>query len=109
MAAASERARKAFFAQEERFRRGLAPGEHLLIKAGFKAADQTEFMWVEVTKWKKDAIEGILSSDPYYVKKLRAGMRVTVALADVYDYILYKPDGSEEGNETGKVLMSRGG
>lgn len=107
MTAARERARAAFFAQEKRFRAGLGVGEALLVKAPFTAGDQTEYMWVEVVAWGPQHIEGRLSSDPFYVKSLRAGARVKVSLAEVYDYILYKPGGVEEGNETGKVLDRR--
>jgi uncharacterized protein YegJ (DUF2314 family) len=104
LALARERARKAFFAQEAYFRHGLPLKEHLLVKAPFSEGGQTEYMWVEVTTWHEKEVEGILTNDPYYVKRLHDGSRVTVALGDVYDYIFYKADGTEEGNETGKVL-----
>lgn len=104
MAAARSRARAAFFAQEARFRAGLAFKEHLLVKAPFVSGDQTEYMWVEIVKWGARSVEGTLSSDPYYVKDLHAGSRVTVAFDDIYDYILYHSDGTQEGNESGKVL-----
>lgn len=107
MTAARTRARKAFFAQETHFRGGLEFKEHLLVKAPFVQGDQTEYMWVEVVKWGAKEVEGILTSDPFYVKKLHAGSRVTVPLEDIYDYILYHPDGTEEGNESGKVLELR--
>ena len=107
MAAARARARKAFFAQEDRFRAGLDFKEHLIVKAPFVAGVQTEYMWVEVVKWGEKILEGVLTSDPYYVKNIRAGSRVTVRLDDIYDYILYKPDGTQEGNETGRLLELR--
>jgi uncharacterized protein YegJ (DUF2314 family) len=66
-------------------------------------------MWVEVTKWHEKEIEGLLASDPHYVKSLRAGSRVRVKLADIYDYIFRKADGTLEGNETGKILERRSG
>ena len=107
LAAARTRARKAFFAQEARFRAGLAFKEHLLVKAPFVQSDQTEYMWVEVTSWGVHNMEGLLTSDPYYVKDLHAGSRVMVPLDEVYDYIFYHADGTEEGNETGKILEQR--
>ena len=108
MAAASERARKAFFSFETVFQKGLAPNERLMIKAPFPYGENKEYMWVEVLAWKKDSIEGVLANDPFYVKRLKAGSRVTIPLADVYDYIHYRPDGTVEGNETGKILEKRG-
>ena len=107
MAAASARARKAFFELETAFRKGLAPNEHLMIKAPFPYGENKEYMWVEVVAWKKDSIEGVLANDPFYVKRLKAGSRVTIPLTDVYDYIHYRPDGTGEGNETGKILEKR--
>jgi uncharacterized protein YegJ (DUF2314 family) len=64
-------------------------------------------MWVEVVKWGAKDLDGILANDPFYVKKLHDGSRVTVRLDDIYDYLLHKPDGTEEGNESGKVLERR--
>lgn len=104
MAAARIRARAAFFAQEARFRAGLQSMEHLLVKGPFRQDDETEFMWVEIVKWGPKEVEGLLTSDPRYVKRLHPGSRVTVRLDDIFDYILYKPDGTQEGNESGKVL-----
>ena len=102
--AASEKARAAFFAKSDRFRKGFEPNERLVVKTAFKIGDQVEYMWVEVVGWKPAAIEGILMNDSHFDEKLREGRRVSVDLMDVYDYIHYKPDGTHDGNETGKVL-----
>ncbi|MCX6953087.1 MAG: DUF2314 domain-containing protein [Verrucomicrobia bacterium] len=107
MAAARTRAREKFFAQEARFRTGLAFNEHLLVKGAFRQDDHTEYMWVEVSKWGPKHVEGLLTSDPYYIKTLHSGSKVTVPFDEIFDYILYKPDGTEEGNESGKILQAR--
>lgn len=107
MAAAREKARSAFFAREALFRAGLPFGEHLLVKGPFTSDGQTEYMWVEITKWGPDYIEGILANDPFYVKTLHSGSRVRVTFADIYDYIWRHADGTQEGNESGKVLEKR--
>lgn len=104
LAEASARARESLFAREAFFRAGLPFKEHLLVKAPFQEGEHTEYMWVEVVKWREAAVEGVLTSDPYYVKKIHPGSKVTVPFADIYDYIYYKADGSREGNETGKIL-----
>ncbi|HWA29383.1 MAG TPA: DUF2314 domain-containing protein [Lacunisphaera sp.] len=108
MAEASARARKAFFAQEGFFRAGLPFKEHLLVKAPFTAGDKTEYMWVEITAWRQTEVEGVLSSNPQFVKTLHPGSKVSVPLVKIYDYLYYKADGTEEGNETGKVLERMG-
>lgn len=102
--AASEKARAAFFAKAAEFRKGLQPNERLVVKVPFKIDDQVEYMWVEVVAWKPASLEGILMNDSHFDEKFREGRRLSVDLIDVFDYIHYKPDGSEEGNETGKVL-----
>lgn len=104
--AASEKARAAFFAKTAEFRKGLQPNERLVVKVPFKIANQVEYMWVEVVGWKTASIEGILMNDSHFDKDLREGRRLSVDLMDVYDYIHYKPDGTEEGNETGKIIGS---
>jgi len=102
--AASEKARKAFFAAEPTFRKGFAPNERVLVKTAFKIKDQVEYMWVEILSWNATSFDGVLVNNARFDETLRQGRRVTVELKDVYDYIHFKPDGSSEGNETGKVL-----
>lgn len=102
--AASEKARSDFFAKTPAFRKGMQPNERLVVKVPFKIEDQVEYMWVEVVGWKIASIEGILMNDSHFDKDLREGRRLSVDLMDVYDYIHYKPDGTEDGNETGKVI-----
>lgn len=104
--AASEKARRDFLAKVPRFRQGLEPNERLVVKVPFVIGDQTEYMWVEVTGWQAAKLEGVLMNDSRFDEALRVGRRLTISLKDVYDYIHYKPDGSEEGNETGKVLQA---
>lgn len=106
--AASERAKKRLPALQQLFTKGLGT-ETLLLKAPF-ATDNggNEWMWVEVTKWTNGTIEGILQNDPYYIKNLKSGAKVTVQQADIFDYILYKADGTTEGNETGKLIQKYG-
>lgn len=104
MREASARARAAFFANAATYRKGMAPNERLMVKTGFTVPGGHEYMWVEVVGWRENAVEGILANDSYYDKSLREGKRVVVKLDDIYDYIHHKPDGTQEGNETGKVL-----
>jgi uncharacterized protein YegJ (DUF2314 family) len=106
--AASRRAKKAAFRMRDRYADGPPFGERLMVKAPFKTtSDANEWMWVEVVRWRGDAIDGILQNDPVAVPDLRAGARVEVRADAIFDYLLVKDDGSEEGNETGKLLHSR--
>ena len=109
--AASRRARSSLGLLRASFEKGLPLGSRLLVKAPFKRDDAgNEWMWLEVTRWAKGAkIEGILQNDPFYIKRLKAGSKVEVNSADVFDYILYHGDGTSEGNETGKLMEKQSG
>lgn len=106
---ASERAKRRLPALKKLFNNGLSAGSTLLLKAPFTTdTGGREWMWVEVTTWETTAIEGILQNEPHYIKNLKAGTKVTVKQADIFDYILYKADGTSEGNETGRLIQKYG-
>lgn len=109
MLAARAKARAQLPLKRVEFQAGLKTGEHMIVKAPFQTPDGAqEYMWVEVTAWTKDGkITGILSNDPANVPNLKSGAVVTVREPDVFDYILYRADGTTEGGETTKVLQSR--
>ncbi len=103
--AASARARSRLPELHRAFDAGLEPGEFIMIKAPFKTpSGDREWMWVEVTRWKNSRIEGVLSNDPFEIPTLHAGQVVEVSEDDVFDYIRHHGDGSQEGNETGKLI-----
>lgn len=105
IAAASKRAQASFLTLKPHFDNELEPNERLLVKYGFPVNGSHEFMWVEVLKWKKNHLEGILLNDSYYDEKLKEGKRVKVLTKKIFDYIHYKADGTSEGNETGKLIQ----
>jgi uncharacterized protein YegJ (DUF2314 family) len=87
---------------------GLQPGQLLMVKAPFAKPDGgNEWMWVEVVRWRSGRIHGVLANEPFEVPELRAGQEVVVAEDDVFDYLLRNPDGSEQGNETGRLIVER--
>lgn len=104
--AASERARAKLPALREAFRAGLQPGEYIQLKAPFATRDgRREWMWVEVTSWSGNAIEGLLKNEPDAVPGLHGGQIVKVRQEDIFDYIRRYPDGRQDGNETGAVIQ----
>ena len=105
---ASEAAKLRFPELKKQLSDGLAPGYSIMVKAPFETDDgDNEWMWVEVTKWNETEMEGILQNDPLKIKNLKAGALIRFDESDVFDYLLSKPDGSFEGNETGKILERR--
>ena len=110
LTAAGERARKELGGLRSQFAKGIPMGEHLVVKAPFEAADgQVEWMWVEVTRWKGDKLEGILDNDPVHVTTLHAGQQVTIELGRVADYLHVLRDGSTKGGYSVEILQRRYG
>ncbi len=64
-------------------------------------------MWVEVTRWKGDAISGPLMNEPHAIPDLHAGQKVQISEAKIFDYIRRRPDGTVEGNETGEIIAKQ--
>lgn len=103
--AASRKARTKLPALRAAFVARLRPGEFIQVKAPFATPKgQNEWMWVEVTSWKGKQIKGILKNEPFDIPDLHGGQIVHVKEDEVFDYIRYFPDGSQEGNETGRVI-----
>lgn len=90
---------------------GLKPGEFIQLKAPFKTSSGgNEWMWVEVIDWANNgAIKGLLKNEPFEVPGLHAGQTVQISQQEVFDYLRRYPDGREEGNETGKVILKMQG
>ncbi len=102
---ASNRARARLSSLRTAFNSGFAPGEFVLVKAPFETPDgEREWMWVEVSAWKGDKIRGLLRNEPFNIPSLHAGQEVEVSEATIFDYIHRHADGSQEGNETGKII-----
>ena len=108
--AKSEEARKSLPALREKFTKGLDPGEFLQVKAPFATPDDgKEWMWVEISAWADGKIMGLLRNEPFNIPDLHAGQVVEVLEADVFDYLHTLPDGSTEGNETGRLIEQQSG
>lgn len=106
--AASERAKQKLPGLRDLFNSHKNEGYTIFVKAPFAYDDiNNEWMWVEVTKWEDTDITGILQNDPSMVADLKAGAQVRIKQGDVFDYLLTKPDGTSEGNETETILRQQ--
>ncbi len=104
--AASDRAKAKIPELRKLFLAGLPINSSLLIKFPFESPEgEREWMWVEVTKWEGETIKGLLQNEPRVVKNLKSGAKVSKNISDMFDYILYKADGTQEGNETSEIIM----
>jgi hypothetical protein len=82
--------------------RGLPEGDELLVKAPFRSEDaKTEWLWFRVDRWDSDdQLSGRLVSEPARAKQLKSGDLVVAGRAQVFDYLWFKSDGTQEGNTT---------
>lgn len=63
-----------------------------------------EQVFVRVTSWKGETIQGILSSDLSLIHNHSKGEKLTCNESEILDWTISKPDGTEEGNFVGKFL-----
>jgi hypothetical protein len=90
----------------KKFKAGLPINSSLFMKYQFTDNEgNSEYMWLEIIKWNTiETLTGILSSNPYLLKNIKSGEQIIKQSGDMFDYILYNADGTQEGNETGKLL-----
>lgn len=95
---------------KKRFRAGPEPGEVYFVKHGFPRHDNDhhEFMWVIVKTWSGGRIKGILANDPTHRIDLRSGQPITLTEADVFDWLLTLPDGTQQGGFTNLAAAEQG-
>jgi len=70
----------------------------------YDEAKKYEQVFVRVTSWKGETIQGMLASDITLIHNHSKGEKLTCSESDVLDWTISKPDGSEEGNFVGKFL-----
>jgi uncharacterized protein YegJ (DUF2314 family) len=105
LARAREEARSRLPEVKKRFLAGLAPGEALYVKHAFRGDGAVvEHMWVAVTSWKGEAIEGTLANDPRDIPALKGGQVVEIDEAAVDDWLLRRADDTREGGFSVEVL-----
>jgi uncharacterized protein YegJ (DUF2314 family) len=100
-----KKARETLPAAKTKYLAGL-PKNHIFyvtIKL-YDPSKNYEVVFVKVTSWKADTIQGILDSDVTILKGHSQGEKLTCHESDVLDWTISKPDGTEEGNLVGKFL-----
>ncbi len=90
---------------KQRFLKGLKSGEaFFLVTRIYDKDGKFEQVFVRVKKWDNENIKGLISNDLYTVKEYYYGQIIDFKEKDVLDWLISKPDGSEEGNYVGKFL-----
>ena len=87
-----------------RFVRGLPAGEHMFVTTTLTSPGRTESVFVAVAKIANGKVIGTIASDIMNVTGYKAGDRYELPETAITDWMIAKPDGSEEGNVVGKYL-----
>jgi hypothetical protein len=88
-----------------RFLAGLSPGETFFVVTRVPGNDgKWEQAFVRVRSISAGRITGILASDMQTVRTYKSGDPYEFAESDLVDWVIVRPDGSEEGNVVGKFI-----
>jgi hypothetical protein len=91
---------------KKRYLAGLPPKHvfFLTTRLHDKARGAFEQVFIEVRAIDKGKVTGLIASDVMHIAGFKRGDRHTFQEKDLLDWLIAKPDGSEEGNEVGKFL-----
>ena len=101
-----EKARKTYPDAKKRFLKGLPPKQTFFVTTRLRDDGRGlyEQVFVAVRAIKDGRIEGVIWTDIEMVKKYKKGDRYSFPESELLDWMISKPDGSEEGNFVGKFL-----
>ena len=99
-----EQARKSWPGAKKRFLAGLPKGEIFYVTLQLHEGEQMEQCFLRVKKIDAGRISGTIENEITRLKKVHNGDPASVAEAEIVDWLIAKPDGSEEGNVVGKFL-----
>ena len=100
-------ARKTYPAAKSRFLQRLPPGQIFFVTAQLRDANgRSERVFVRVAEIRGAVLSGTIASQIMLVDGFKTGQNYSVNEADILDWLIAKPDGSEEGNFVGKFLDS---
>jgi hypothetical protein len=104
------RAKASYPQAKNRFQVGLPKGESFFITTRLEGPNGAfEQVFIAVTKIKGDMVEGKIWNNVMSVKGYRQGQIHTFSEQRLLDWLITKPDGSEEGNFVGKFLDTYSG
>jgi uncharacterized protein YegJ (DUF2314 family) len=102
-----EQAQKSYPDAKKRYLAGLPSGHRFSVVTKLHSPGRVEAVFVTVTGIKGDQVTGRIDSDVRGVAGYKAGDSYTLSERDIVDWVIVRPDGSEEGNLVGKFLDER--
>ncbi len=99
------KAKKTYPAAKARYLAGLPRGETFFVTTRLHdATGRMEQVFIQVAKIEGNKISGAISSEMQLVTGYHTGQSYTFSESELIDWLISKPDGSEEGNLVGKFL-----
>lgn len=81
--------------------------EFFSVKGPFHDGRHTEHMWVTVDEADEKGARGAIGNEPTVVKSVKEGDRVSVAFADVEDWLIVDPSGKMRGGFSMGAMLAR--
>jgi hypothetical protein len=101
----SQRALATYSDARQRYLNGLPPGQNFFVTIILRdRVERFEQVFVLVDKIEAGVVAGRIASDILAVEGYHRGAPLTFNEAEIVDWLISKPDGSEEGNLVGKFL-----
>lgn len=98
-------ARKSWPAARDRYLKGLPRGYHFAVTVDLVDPDKKhEMSFCEVKTVVGDRISCRIANDLNLVRTFRRRQEINVQEAQILDWTIVRPDGTEEGNVVGKFL-----
>lgn len=102
---AMETARRTYPQARDRFLRGLPPQHSFFVLIRLPAEQKgVEQVFLAVDRIDKGTIYGRIWSDILRARPYKKGDRYSVPEDQIVDWLITRPDGSEEGNYVGKAI-----
>ncbi len=100
-------ARNSYPAAKLRFLNGLPPGQIFFVTVQLKdTKGHCERIFIRVRHIRGTILSGSIASDIVLLDGFKAGQGYSVDESEILDWLIAKPDGSEEGNVVGNFLDS---
>lgn len=101
----SQKAKETYPEARSRYLDGLPIGEVFFVTTRLVDPEgRMEQVFIRVTAIREGVIEGVIASDARFVEGYEYGEIYSFPETELVDWLIAKPDGSEEGNFVGKFL-----
>ena len=100
-----KKAREALPEAKKKYLAGLPQNQIFYVTIKLYDSPKTyEQVFVRITSWKGESIQGILESSLPTIHNHSKGEELTCHESEILDWAILRPDGTEEGNFVGKFL-----